>query len=671
MGAQLRGNRSKTAGMAGLSCKAGRWAIKSPRPALEMVKGTLVSEHESKFTVWGFIKGFFKLIIGFLLVLQGLIGLVILLLFVGVIVSVTNNVAGNNDEISVSIPDEAALVLNPNGVLVETAEDVDPFEVIVEQAYGVNEPTQIEVHDVVRVIRKAKDDKRIKGLVLDLGSLGVSPSSASKLHYIADEIAQFKESGKKVIAVGDYYTQEQYLLAAGADEIYMNDFGNLVIYGYGAYGTYVKSFLEKLKITSHVFRVGTYKAAVEPFIRDDMSPEAKEANRAYLDVLWRSYIDVVENGRGLTPGTVENYANNMSAVMASADGSFAKAAVNEGFVDELKSRAEMIDYLKQTFGASRDGKSYKQVGFRRYLASVDREEDDSDPNIAVVTAAGTIVDGEAPVGRAAGGDTVAAQLRKARQDDKVKAVVLRIDSPGGSTFASEVIRAEVLAIKKAGKPVVASMGSLAASGGYWIASPADEIWSAPTTITGSIGIFGYFNTFENTAAEVGVFVDGVGTTSLSPLLATGIGPLPESANDIIQQSIENGYDQFLSVVEEGRGLDKAYIDSIAQGRVWIGGEAKELKLVDNLGDFDDAVVAAARLANLEKYDVVQMKDRRTRFEMLLGNIEAKAFAMMGEKKSKRANGAVARIINEAEKQAAFFEEFNDPNASYARCITCE
>jgi protease-4 len=630
-----------------------------------------VSEHESRFTVWGFIKGFAKLIIGFLLLLQGLIGLVILLLFVGVLVNVSNGLAGNNDQVSVSIPEEAALVLDPNGVLVEIAEDVDPFEVLIEEAYGVTEPQQIEVHDLVRIIRKAKDDKRIKGLVLDLGSLGVASSSASKLHYVADEIAAFKESGKKVIAIGDYYTQDQYLLAAGADEIYMNDFGNMLIYGYGSYGTYLKSFLEKIKVTSHVFRVGTFKSAVEPFIRDDMSPEAKEANLAYLEVLWRAYTEKVEGSRGLAPGTVENYANNMSTVMQSVDGDFARAALEAGFVDGLKSRAEMTDHLAQTFGKSRDGKSFKHVGYRRYLASIERAQDGGDPNIAVITAAGTIVDGEAPSGRAAGGDTVAAQLKKARQDDKVKAVVLRIDSPGGSTFASDIIRDEVLAIKAAGKPVVASMGSLAASGGYWIASPADEIWAAPTTITGSIGIFGYFNTFENTAAELGVFVDGVGTTSLSPILATGIGPLPDSASDIIQQSIENGYDRFLTVINEGRGLDKGYIDSIGQGRVWIGGKAQELRLVDQLGDYDDAVAAAARLANLEKYDVVTMKDRRTRFEMLLGNISTKAVSMTGKDKAFRSHSAVARIIQEAEKQAAFFEEFNDPNASYARCITCE
>lgn len=630
-----------------------------------------MSEHESHFTVWGFIKGFAKLVIGFLLVLQGLIGLIILLLFVGVLVQVTNGIAGSNDPVSISIPSDAALVLDPNGVLVEIAEDINPLEVLREEAYGISEPSQIEVHDVVKAIRAAKDDKRIKGLVLDLGALGASPSSASKLHYLADEIDAFKESGKKVIAVGDYYSQDQYLLAAHADEIYMNDYGNLLIYGYGSYGTYLKSFLEKLKITTHVFRVGTFKSAVEPFIRDDMSPAAKEANIAYLSVLWKKYTESVEGARGLAPGTVEDYANNMGAIMKTVDGDFGKAALETGLVDGLMSRADMNEKLMAAFGKSKDGKSFKKVGFKRYLTSLDDDDDTSAPNIAVITAAGTIIDGEAPTGRAAGGDSIAAQLRKAREDDKVKAVVLRIDSPGGSAFAADIMRDEILALKAAGKPVVASMGSLAASGGYWIAADADEIWAAPTTITGSIGIFGYFNTFENSAAELGVFVDGVGTTDLSPILATGIGPLPQSAADIIQQSTENGYDRFLSVVGNGRGLEKDYVDSIGQGRVWIGERAIELKLVDHLGDFDKAIEAAAKLAKLEKYDVVDMKEKRTTFEIFMGNLSTAALKAMGGDEAKRKDSAVAKLVRAAEEKAEFFEEFNDPNAAYARCLACE
>jgi len=633
-----------------------------------------VSEHESHFTVWGFIKGFGKLIIGILLLIQGLIGLVVMLFFLGIFLNVMSGFAGNNDKPTMTIQDGSALLLNLNGVLVEQAEEVNPYEVLLEEAYGRSEPAQIEVHDVVETIRSAKTDSRIKAIVLDLGSLQVSSSSASKMHYIADELRAFKASGKPVIAVGDYYSQDQYLLAANADKIYMNDYGNLVIYGYGRYGTYMKSFLEKLKITSHVFRVGTFKSAVEPYIRDDMSPEAKEANRAYLDVLWREYVKAVETARGLPAGAVENYANNFGEIMRGVNGDMAQAALDTGLVDELKSRAEINNMLMDAFGKTRDGKSFKHVSYRRYLTSLDGPEDDADPNIAVVTVAGVIIDGEAPVGQAAGGDTVAAQLKKARLDDKVKAVVVRVDSPGGSAFASDIIRDEILAIKAAGKPVIASMGSLATSGGYWVSAPADEIWASPTTITGSIGIFGFFTTFENTAAEVGVFTDGVGTTSLSPIVATGIGPLPDNIADIIQQSTENGYDRFLGVVSEGRGMSKSDVDSIGQGRVWIGERAKDLRLVDKLGSYDEAIASAAALAKLEKYDVITYEDKRTPFEkmFLSGGASAKLMAMLGlEEPRVRPATGLTKLVKKAEEQIEFYDQFNDPNAIYARCITCE
>ncbi len=632
-----------------------------------------MSQEDSHFTVWGFIKGFGKLLIGLLLLLQGIIGLVVMLLFVGVLVSISNGVAGSNDKVSLSIPKDAALLLNPNGVLVEQAEEVDPFELLIEEAYGVEGPSQIEVHDVVRTIRAAAEDKRIKALVLDLGALQAPSSAASKIHYIANEVEKFKESGKRVIAVGDFYSQDQYLIAAHADEIYMNDYGNVIIYGYGRYGAFVKSLLEKLKITSHVFRVGTFKSAVEPFIRDDMSEEAKEANLGYLSVLWREYMRELEQARDLQPGAIDRYANEFDDILRESNGDFAQAAVDFGLVDELKSRSDQIDYLVEQFGKGEDDKSFKNVSYRRYLASLDDDDDGSAPNVAVVTASGVIVDGEAPAGQAAGGDSIAELLKKAREDDDVKAVVLRVDSPGGSAFASDIIRDEILAIKEAGKPVVASMGSLAASGGYWISAPADEIWASPTTITGSIGIFGYFQTFENTAAEVGVFVDGVGTTELSPLLATGLGPLPEVAGDIIQQSIEHGYDKFLTIVGEGRNLDKEYVDSVGQGRVWIGERAKDLKLVDNLGGLDEAVASAAKLANLDDYDVVEMRERRTPFEMLFGVNSETIAKLFGADRwaMKNRTSPLGRMIAEAEKQAEFFADFNDPNAAYARCLACE
>ena len=501
-----------------------------------------------------------------------------------------------------------------------------------------------------------------------------APSSASKLHYIADEIVAFKESGKKVVAVGDFYSQDQYLLSCACRRnLYERLWQYRALRLWPLLDICESRLLEKMRITSHVFRVGTFKSAVEPFLRDDMSPEAKEANQAYLDVLWREYVVEVEGARGLQAGSLDQYANNLGAIMKTVNGDFAKAALETGLIDGLKSRAEQNKHLIDEFGADSAGKSFKKVSYRRYLAAIDEDRDGSNPNIAIVTAAGVIVDGEAPAGQAAGGDSIAALLKKAREDDDVKAVVLRIDSPGGSAFASDIVRDEMLAIKAAGKPVVASMGSLAASGGYWVAASADEIWAAPMTITGSIGIFGYFNTFENTAAEVGVYVDGVGTTSLAPILATGIGPLPDVAADIIQQSVENGYDRFLTVVGEGRDLEKDYVDSVGQGRVWIGARALELRLVDKLGDIDDAIASAAALAKLDEYDVVEMEEQQTPFEKILGNLSSETLAMTGldEKFRKRRVSAIEKIIGQAEQQIEFFEQFNDPNAAYARCLACE
>ncbi|HRX37939.1 MAG: signal peptide peptidase SppA [Amphiplicatus sp.] len=631
-----------------------------------------MSGEDHNFTVWGFIKGFGKLLIGLLLIIQGIIGLAVLLLFVGVMISVSDGLAGGKSG-GASVPDDSALLMNPSGVLVEQGEPTDAFERALQDAYGIDEPPQVEVGQIVHAIREAKDDQRIKAMVLDFSGLSVPSSSASKLYEIADEIDAFRASGKEVIAVGDSYGQEQFLLAAHADKVFMHDFGNVFLYGYGSYGTYVKSLLEKLKITSHVFRVGTFKSAVEPYIRDDMSPEAKEANIAFLTVLWDEYARSVEKARKLPDGAIKQYTNQLGDLLKQAGGDFSKVALDYGLVDGLKSRPEQMAYLMDEFGKSKDGKSFKNVNFRHYLAAIGEEEDGDAPNVAIVTAAGVIVDGEAPVGQAAGGDTVAGFLKQALEDEDVKAVVLRVDSPGGSAFASEVIRDGVLALKAAGKPVVVSMGSLAASGGYWISSAADEIWASPTTITGSIGIFGFFTTFENTASEIGVYVDGVGTTPLSPIMATGVGPLPPEAADIIQQSVEEGYERFLTVVGEGRHLEPSYVDSVGQGRVWIGKTALDLKLVDQLGGIDEAVAAAAKRAGLEEYDVVRVLDRQTPFEKLFGSFSAKVVAAAGLDKGKvrSEQNAVRKLVREAEENVSFLDGFNDPNGLYARCVACD
>ncbi|MCB2112644.1 MAG: signal peptide peptidase SppA [Parvularculaceae bacterium] len=629
-----------------------------------------MSDEEHKNSVWGFIKGFGKLMIGILMVLQGIVGLAVLLLFVGLFTGISDGIGGQRA--ATHVPKDAALLINPNGVLVEEAEAVDPFQSFLQEAYGADEPTQIEVGELARVIRAAAKDERIKGIVLDLSQLYIPTISASKAHYIAGVIDEFKAAGKKVYAVGDFYGQDQYLIASHADEIYMHDKGSLVLVGYGSYDAYMKSFLDKLLITPHVFRVGTFKAAVEPFLRDDMSPEAKEANLAFLGSMWDAYVSSVEKARSLPAGSINRFANNLNDILRETHGDFAEAALRFKLVDHLSSRPEQLAAMKAVFGEDDSGKSFKNIQYAAYRNAIGATKDGGDPNVAIVTAAGAIVDGEAAPGVAAGGDTVAANLKKALDDENVKAVVLRVDSPGGSAFASEIIRDGVTALKAAGKPVVVSMGSLAASGGYWISSPGDEIWAAPTTVTGSIGIFAFFPTFEKAAEHWGLNVDGVGTTALSSLYATGVGPLEDNVADIFQQSVEDGYRDFLGVVAEGRNLTPEYVDSVGQGRVWIGVTAQELKLVDNLGDIDAAIAAAARLAQLEKYDAVKIREEQSPFAVFFGEAAARTMAMMGIDRSTAAasHSIVSRAISAVQKEVAFFDQFNDPNALYARCVVC-
>lgn len=633
-------------------------------------------EHErSRLTVWSFLKGLFKVVIGLSLLAQSLLFLFLLVMVIIIISSASQTLSGSTEEgPSLEVPDNSALVLNPYGTLVEQAPPSDALAEAVAAAFGAQSETQVSVHDMVRVIRAASEDDRIDALVLDLQGLYIPAIYASKAHYIADEVEKFRETGKPVVAIGDYYSQEQYLIASEADTIMLNDFGQLEITGYGAYGTYFKSALDKLKVKSNVFRVGTFKAAVEPFLRDDMSEEAKIANRAYLSVLWDSYAETVDENRGLTDG-VKSYANNMPALIRASGGNSADAALDAGLVDELTDRNGQIDYIVSLVGRDKKSKvgGFRGVGYETYKISVPVEEPREKSNkVAVITAAGTIVDGDDPVGVAAG-DTIARQLREARFKDDVKAVVLRVDSPGGSAFASEIMRDELLALKDAGKPVVVSMGSLAASGGYWISASADEIWAAPTTVTGSIGVFGYIPTFEDSLAEIGVYTDGVGTTPLSPIAATGMGPLPEAYGEIVQATIEDVYQRFITIVAEGRGLTTERVDQIGQGRVWIGETAQQLQLVDKLGTIDDAIAAAASKAGVDDYDVVGLTREKTPFERFLeslSGVEAEASVDVLFAGTSAKSLDMRRFIRFAVEEARFLVGFNDPQGAYVRCLQC-
>ncbi len=499
------------------------------------------------------------------------------------------------------VASRSALVVAPQGPLVEQFTG-DPVERAIEDALRQTIP-ETRLRDVVDAIVAAKDDDRISSLYLDLG--GLDGGGTAKLREVARAIDDFKGSGKPVIAFGEYFDQPQYYLAAHADEIYLDPQGIAYVDGFANHGLFVKDALDKLSVDWNVFRVGQYKSAVEMFTRNDMSPAEREESLAWLSSIWGTWKADVARARGIEPAALQAYADNAPAALRATGGDLAKMALQAGLVTDLKGRYEVEDRIAELTGEDEDTHSYTGVDFVAYLANVNSGKAlRSKPldKVAVIVAQGEIVPGEQSPGTI-GSDTLAAQLREARYDDDVKAVVLRIDSPGGSTFAAEVIRREVDELRAQGKPVVASMSALAASGGYYIAMDADRIVASPATLTGSIGIFAMFPTFQRSLERVGVHVDGVGTTALSGEFSP-VRPMSDATKDMLQQSIDFEYQRFIASVAKARKQDVAAIDAIAQGRVWSGTDAKRLGLVDELGGYGDAIKLAAKLAKLGKnYDV--------------------------------------------------------------------
>ncbi|NVJ99391.1 MAG: signal peptide peptidase SppA [Alphaproteobacteria bacterium] len=560
------------------------------------------------------------------------------------------------------VPNGAVLVLEPNGMIVEQIEYPDPLESAFSDYNRT--PPQTSIHDITTALKRASDDDRIAAVALLTDRMG--GASPSHLHAMAAALRNFKESGKKVFAVSSGYSQSAYLLAAEADKIYMNPAGNVLLTGYGSYPMYFKSLLDKIEANVNVFRVGTYKSAVEPFIRDDMSDAAKEANVAFLGGLWKQYEDSVTTARGMEAGSLTKAIAEMPDHLRAASGDFAKLALELGLVDELAPRTTWRDAIAQEYGAA--GDSFKQIYYTSYLAATDKLQS-TGREIAVITAQGQIVGGDGPITVTAA-ETVIGYIRNARNNPDTAAIVLRVDSPGGSAFASELIRQELVAAQTQGIKVIASMGPVAASGGYWISATADEIWAEPATITGSIGIFGVIPTFENTLAKVGIHSDGVGTTPLAGAFNTS-RPLSDTTKDIIQQSIEAGYDQFLQLVAEGRNMTVEDVDKVAQGRVWVGTKAKDLGLVDHLGNFEDAVAAAARAAEVEDYDVVFYRDHPSQWEQTLADLlNSTIGADVPGKGTAPKLSPMMQMAQQLKGDAEMLLNFNDPLGSYALCLLC-
>ena len=599
--------------------------------------------------------------------------LILNILFLLLVIAFFVSLSSDDDQII--IENGSVLRLNLNGPIVEEKTYIDPVEAAINDATSGSEaPSEILLDDIVEVINEATNDERISVILLDLQEM--PKAHLNKLKQITNAIETFKQAGKKVIASGYYYTQAQYYIASHADEVAMHPYGSVAIEGYGMYPLYFKDALEKLEVTQHIFRVGTFKSAVEPFIRNDMSDAAKEANRVWLGALWSEYKQDVAAVRPFNESNFDETMDVYLAKMKAAGGDAGKYALDHQWVDSLKTNQQVRQQLIDLVGAQEDGKTFKQVSFREYLSLVKPPIEFDNPiteKVAVVVAKGTIVDGERKAGEI-GGDSTAALLRKARLDDKVKAVVLRIDSGGGSMFASEVIRAEVLALKAAGKPVIASMSSVAASGGYWIASAANEIWAAPSTITGSIGVFGTFMTFENTLSKIGVYSDGVATTEMAGFSITR--PLNEKMAEVIQMSVEEAYGRFLAVVADARNMTPEQVDEIAQGRVWIASKAQELGLVDKLGDKQDAIEAAAALAKLNHYEVKTIKQDLSPQEKMIQDIfgNASIKSMLGlqtQKTSVLATQAnLQSVISQLSTEVENLKDYNDPQGVYARCLVC-
>ncbi|EBD1358779.1 signal peptide peptidase SppA [Salmonella enterica] len=612
-------------------------------------------------TLWRFIAGFFKWtwrVLNFVReMVLNLFFIFLVLVGVGIWMQIGN---GSNSEQTA----RGALLLGISGVIVDKPSTNHRLGALGRQLFGASSDRLQEnsLFDIVNAIRQAKDDRNITGIVLDLKNF--TGADQPSMRYIGKALREFRDSGKPVFAVGENYSQGQYYLASFANKIWLSPQGQVDLHGFATNGLYYKTLLDKLKVSTHVFRVGTYKSAVEPFIRDDMSPAAREADSRWIGELWQNYLHTVSANRQISPQQLFPGAQAIIDGLTSVGGDTAKYALDHKLVDALASSADVEKALTKQFGWSKTENNYRAISYYDYSLKTPA---DTGGTIAVIFANGAIMDGEETPGNV-GGDTTASQIRDARLDPKVKAIVLRVNSPGGSVNASEVIRAELAAARAAGKPVVVSMGGMAASGGYWISTPANYIVASPSTLTGSIGIFGVINTVENSLSSIGVHSDGVSTSPLADISMTKA--LSPEVQQMMQLSIEYGYKRFITLVADARKRTPEHIDKIAQGHVWTGEDAKANGLVDSLGDFDDAVAKAAELAKLKQWHLDYYQDEPTVLDMVMDSMTGSVRAMLPEAIQAMLPAPLVSAANTVKAEGDKLAAFNDPQNRYAFCLTC-
>lgn len=612
-------------------------------------------------TLWRFIAGFFKWtwrVLNFVReMVLNLFFIFLVLVGVGIWMQIGN---GSNSEQTA----RGALLLDISGVIVDKTSTNHRLGALGRQLFGASSDRLQEnsLFDIVNAIRQAKDDRNITGIVLDLKNF--TGADQPSMRYIGKALREFRDSGKPIFAVGENYSQGQYYLASFANKIWLSPQGQVDLHGFATNGLYYKTLLDKLKVSTHVFRVGTYKSAVEPFIRDDMSPAAREADSRWIGELWQNYLHTVSANRQISPQQLFPGAQAIIDGLTSVGGDTAKYALDHKLVDALASSADVEKALTEQFGWSKTENNYRAISYYDYSLKTPA---DTGGTIAVIFANGAIMDGEETPGNV-GGDTTASQIRDARLDPKVKAIVLRVNSPGGSVNASEVIRAELAAARAAGKPMVVSMGGMAASGGYWISTPANYIVASPSTLTGSIGIFGVINTVENSLSSIGVHSDGVSTSPLADISMTK--SLSPEVQQMMQLSIEYGYKRFITLVADARKRTPEQIDKIAQGHVWTGEDAKANGLVDSLGDFDDAVAKAAELAKLKQWHLDYYQDEPTVLDMVMDSMTGSVRAMLPEAIQAMLPAPLVSAANTVKAEGDKLAAFNDPQNRYAFCLTC-
>jgi protease-4 len=563
------------------------------------------------------------------------------------------------------VPRSSALLIAPEGELVEQLSS-DPVRRAIGQASGGPAPETL-LKDVIDAIESAKNDSRIKLIVLDLGNLDVS--GLSKLQEIGASLRDFRSAGKRVVVGADSLDQTQYYLAAQAGEVYLDPLGFVYVDGFSYYRMFLKDAIEKLGVDVNIFKAGTFKSFTDQFSRSDMAPSEREESSAWLTALWSAYSQDVTRARSLPANALNEYVAEAPAALAAVNGDAAKLALQRGLVTALKSRRQLADELKNLVGEDNDTHSFNSIGMNQYLTAIRAKRvlrSKSDAKVGIVVASGEILDGRQPPGRI-GGESTGDLLRQARYDRTVKAVVLRVDSPGGSMFASEQILREVQALRKAGKPVVVSMSTYAASGGYYISAAANQIFSSPTTLTGSIGVFSVVPTFQRTLEKFGVKVDGIGTTPMAGDMRLDRA-LDAPTRQILQSSVDHAYAEFLRRVGEGRKKSVEDVDKIAQGRVWAGVDAQRIGLVDHLGGLKDATDAAAKLAELgADYDVDYIESELSLREQLMMQLRAEALRLGQMTGLAAPRSDIERVIDPLLEQARAIARLNDPRGLYAYC----